>query len=763
MKKEENIQFNQEIYFFVQLGIRHDFLFFIEEILILEMKCISKLIKDINQSKKEFNTVLELFKPKVLHLYTNPQKALKFEDSLDPTLARISGDMKTWLQNDIKLISLLKKDVELNSLLENAVQQKFMLNNIEQTFWLKDKIDIISYLNDEIILLLKKSIEEISRLKDEIELISICGDNNNLNLEDDKKKINSIVTCLKNDVGVISHLNNDIKAVYKLINKLCFKQKHYQSKKYEWRDSQLERLWLDLVDDIIQNKRFVGFQNKDLFQGIALNKNYPLYAHDTVCHEMFKSALAGYSKMYIQMPDLKQYKSAFESENDINSEKKVVLLQCSLITMQMLSYDDMMFAAMKSDNELDYKENAIKNYRPYFFSFVAELDRNKYEILEAVQRDIKRNHKNNGDDSYVWMECTSIPQDRKNISLDGYVVQSASPVVKINRTLHILSGVGLNRRSRTKLKSAYKIVKKCQEDSDVIGLIDNYINSNYISSIYIYKVGNGNCIFVNIGDAGEGFFYDIGFNYKHKPTMLIDETKDDYSKNIHIAAKNKPSFLILSHWDMDHILGISAAGYNYFDVDWFAPDCQDACLDAKRLAKFLDQKNHLFRLKRKLPYGNGRLIGKPIVIFNSRKELIGQYKLYMGEKADCDSSSPNCEGIVIEYTCFVGGQEKVILMMGDVNYASFNKARQNSGELVIADTHIDYLIVPHHGSGHTDYIKLTAGRRNKKKVGKAIICCVKDIPSDRPNKEHLEELHKRFKKVVATEEAKKPPYIRIPL
>ena len=91
-------------------------------------------------------------------------------------------------------------------------------------------------------------------------------------------------------------------------------------------------------------------------------------------------------------------------------------------------------------------------------------------------------------------------------------------------------------------------------------------------------------------------------------------------------------------------------------------------------------------------------------------------------------------------------------MMGDVNYASFDKARVNAGEPKIADSQIDYLIVPHHGSQHTAYKSLIKNKAIHK--GKlAVICCTNDYKINRPNKDHLKKLKKRFK-VVTTEKAK---------
>lgn len=217
---------------------------------------------------------------------------------------------------------------------------------------------------------------------------------------------------------------------------------------------------------------------------------------------------------------------------------------------------------------------------------------------------------------------------------------------------------------------------------------------------------------------------------------------------------NTPSFFILSHWDMDHIAGSFAATKSFLDRKWFVPDCADACLSAQRLAKYLDLKGNLYRVER----SKGRMIGK-IYIGNN---II--YKLYMGEKVSCDISRPNCEGIVIKYE----DMNTTLLMMGDVNYASFNKAVNNYNktlsnnvpEPLFADTLIDYLIVPHHGSKHTDYNLIT---ENKPiiKGAKAIICCTDNEGANRPNYFHKEKLKKRFNVFTTESDAKKIDYIKI--
>ena len=594
-----------------------------------------------------------------------------------------------------------------------------------------------------------------------------------------------LINELIKDLQPISCLDNDINSVYMLLMQLYDIFTNCKDKPLEQLDMQLEKICVEAMNNIFINEKYELFH--EYLRYIEKLGRPEFFTHHEVCDKMFENVFQGKSKVFIQMPDLRERE--FSEYDKYTDNQKSILLQCSLLTLPMLHYDRMMLSAIPNNRD-DY------GYRPYFFSFIAEINRNEFQRLQDIQNQISSNNKVKDEDSYFWTECTFVPDERfdsnsgysrnnslNNLSyydtgdslhfrLNGYVIQSiiqdstldkqvnqnARPVKTIKKPLYILSGTGISLDDIKLIVDTYEIPKACEKDDKFNWLIKDKIGNRMVSYVDVYRIGNGNCVFVKIEDNDEGFFYDIGFNCKQRLREIEDGRTDNYFQIIQEIVKNKPSFFILSHWDLDHILGISAANEKYFTVDWFAPDCYDACIEAKRLAKYLDVKNHLFRVKRKDSLKNGRLIGAPIKIKNSKNQIIGQYKLYMGEKSGCDSSYSNCEGIVIEYTDFKSGEEKVFLMMGDVNYASFDKARVNAGEPKIADSQIDYLIVPHHGSQHTAYKSLIKNKAIHK--GKlAVICCTNDYKINRPNKDHLKKLKKRFK-VVTTEKAKKS--IRIP-
>lgn len=497
---------------------------------------------------------------------------------------------------------------------------------------------------------------------------------------------------------------------------------------------------------------------------------FPQLTNHEICHEMFWHAFRSRSKMYIQVKDLRhdeERERAFCHRPD--GEDRVITLSCSLLTTQMLDYDIMMFEAMSNEEDREYREEARRFYRPYLFSYVMELDQEKYNALRELQERVAKESRweDNKSNPYLWLACTFAPDiESPDISLDGYVVQSASSINKTRAQLYIkIEDPTTSRRMAKSILDAYKLNPSClKDDGFLIQRLRQKLGHAPLSTIDVYKVGNGNCVYAQ-GESGDmSFFYDIGFHYRHRPKEIVPGRTYSYVDAMKKIYAQKPSFFILSHWDMDHIAGSAAARKDFLDQDWFAPDCQDACADAQRLARYLDLKDHLLLAKRHMSgMPAGRCIGKVDVVSTAASPQIrATYQFYMGQKAWCDSSLPNCEGIVIEYMDQITGVR--VLMMGDVNYESFNKARLANHDLEFADTQIDYLIAPHHGSEHTNYEKITDGKAPTK--GKlAILCCTNELDENRPNQDHKDELKKRFGDNVRTTEEAPPKdhYIRIRL
>ena len=107
----------------------------------------------------------------------------------------------------------------------------------------------------------------------------------------------------------------------------------------------------------------------------------------------------------------------FQDESRRGRRKGVVTLSCTLLSLQMLDYDTMMFQAMENENE-EYRQAAIKHYLPYLFDYVAEINQEQYKKIQEIQRQQKVKKATylfmeDSDDSHFWLECTFEPNDKK--------------------------------------------------------------------------------------------------------------------------------------------------------------------------------------------------------------------------------------------------------------------------------------------------------------------------------------------------------------
>lgn len=471
-----------------------------------------------------------------------------------------------------------------------------------------------------------------------------------------------------------------------------------------------------------------------------------------LCHEMFWNAYSGRSLMFIQMEELSRGKIKFEKEEKVT-------LYFSLATLQMFDYDIMMFDIMENSEDEAYADAAKKYYCPYIFGYVAEVDREKYRQLCLLQEEVYGSGTEAEESgSYRWFLCMLDQGDNKEqvyLQLDGYVVEAASHITKRKHILNIIETPGKTLKELRKELDCYQMRRCClKSDNAIIDTIKKHIPSGPLHRMDIYRIGNGNCVCAAENDPKKCFFYDVGYNCRHKPKKITSGASYNYVDAMRAISSRSPAMVVLSHWDMDHIAGSVAIGKSIFEKPWIAPDCYDAVQTACRIAKYLDLRDQLYLVDRRSG-PKGKAVARRIGSIN---EISHEYLFYMGDKASCDASIANCEGIMIEYRDKMN--DRVVLMLGDVNYTSFDNARSNAGEKLFAETKIDDVIVPHHGSKHTDYIKITGPGKPLVKGDKAVICCVDDVGEDRPNKEHKKELEKRFE-VLTTESDASPDKVSV--
>lgn len=96
-------------------------------------------------------------------------------------------------------------------------------------------------------------------------------------------------------------------------------------------------------------------------------------------------------------------------------------------------------------------------------------------------------------------------------------------------------------------------------ESQINNLIDPKIN------VTIFNVGQGNWIDVNFSDICN-LVFDIGYG-KHSNKAILKMVLQDAANRI-----NSNSIIVLSHWDLDHIRGISYLNNSQFHIKWIVPE-----------------------------------------------------------------------------------------------------------------------------------------------------------------------------------------------
>ena len=103
------------------------------------------------------------------------------------------------------------------------------------------------------------------------------------------------------------------------------------------------------------------------------------------------------------------------------------------------------------------------------------------------------------------MECTFEPNDKKSyLELDGYVVQSASRIEKIRAQLSILENDKNSAKMKKEVLDAYKLKRPCVSDPQFCNELKNKLER--LESIYIYRIGNGNCVYAENKNQDSSLF-----------------------------------------------------------------------------------------------------------------------------------------------------------------------------------------------------------------------------------------------------------------
>lgn len=345
----------------------------------------------------------------------------------------------------------------------------------------------------------------------------------------------------------------------------------------------------------------------------------------------------------------------------------------SLLNSKMLAYDRYYFMLDNNDKEGYY-------YRPYFYEFIIKDNGNFF---------------NKFDQNFIGEWMIGQLREPEEISdneyaLIGDVIFSASPMEFKKRKLEIIDK-SVPDIVKNVVKKTYELshANKVNEDNKVeilYPIINNIIKDTTPESVKVYKVGQANCNYIYF-DNKKRIMFDVGYSY-----IKEDSDKSKISKR-QPPSRCKPDLVILSHWDLDHILGVVLCEPEIFDINWIAPDMENLpknqySVSASRLAKYLCWKNKLLLIDEDLNSKD---------IFYSESFQIWKGAGNKDERKCCrivyrnetkKLSKANNFGLIV----ILNKNDNNVLLSGDCEY------QMHPCEIYNSNIRYKYMIVPHHGS-----------------------------------------------------------------
>lgn len=392
-------------------------------------------------------------------------------------------------------------------------------------------------------------------------------------------------------------------------------------------------------------------------------------------HKLFLSKIKPYpfypggsEKVYIKVvnvPTINQdglKDSNYRDEGEGSNEDDIIHI--SLINEDMLNYDASFFK----------RENKEVYYRPYFYEFYAHSSSINKNVLSFLM-----------ESQGIWM-TGKFYSDEKQLNEQGYAIFgdvyfSASPF-KIVGIYLIITDKTVPVEVNTKYLSTYDtssavVSLGSTKYIEMSRILDETMSSDDFNT-RIYNVGQGNCVYIRTSE-NKRILFDVGYN---KNPGSPDWKDHHIIRSKFSIMHMKPHLNILSHWDMDHIIGVAFAQKNMFDHPWIAPNLSELSTisaSAARLAKYLCWKKQLYLI-------NDNFLDK--LVYSGYG-----FRLWRGSGRD-NTGSPNHGlnkennfGLIIE---LIG--DKSMLLPGDCEYRMFPIG------LRFSLNRYNYLMIPHHCS-----------------------------------------------------------------
>ena len=347
------------------------------------------------------------------------------------------------------------------------------------------------------------------------------------------------------------------------------------------------------------------------------------------------------------------------------------------------SYDeDIEVISLSSDLMFRYDKYSLEssNYTPYFCEFLITEEHNdtKQKLLRDFAGKWKKVFlaKNKAD----LFSKTNI-NENNYVVLEGMVLFANSPIIRKTCWLAISQEVedfrGADKQNKNFLKNY--IYKFPTENYSCFNDIFTDIENLKSVSGTVYNVGQGSAMSLNLGNTR--LLFDIGEskNPKGNEKTLIENAYKEINTQVW-------PFIILSHWDLDHIFGVTRLNKSVFkETIWVAPHpklVENAyfSLSALRLCAFLLSRQRIHLIDNKNNFNH-------VVTENQD----GSFKLWQGSCTYTKNGIRNNIGLIIELCINNSPQyETHLLFTGDCAYKKM--------PISIFTKTYDLVVVPHHGS-----------------------------------------------------------------
>lgn len=467
------------------------------------------------------------------------------------------------------------------------------------------------------------------------------------------------------------------------------------------------------------------------------NDSDPLDYHTKKCTEMIEYIKSG-RNVYIRVERNMIETDSGEMHLEEISPEYTPYISISVLTEEIIGYDAEMF-------QVADREALLHTYRPYLISFLVPLDQDNLSKIAELGDNWFRAHFDG--------PAADSSDNRSYIELTGILETAASPVNRTNQKLLIFTDKSLPQSVLDKINSTYDpSLFVCTSSSAIETILNNAWANNFPNIIDIYNVGHGNADYIK--GKEKRILYDMGYNYRATPAC----SSPKFPRATQALRQVKPCCVILSHWDLDHIIGCAYAEPEVFRVPWIAPFVALTKSEAKkaakkaakktakngpypnkiRLADYLRQLGNLYLVDRKQP-------NKLIAVISCAKDV--EIRLWLGSGYDGSLTLENQSGLILEIADR-RSRNPHVLLAGDVPYQCMPD---------ILNVPVNFMHVPHHCSNMIpDRLKKIPG------VGSCAVISTNRDSSGNINydSDHHDELKCRFSEVINTIDTENPSHTK---